>query len=185
MALGGANREYVFKTEVGIHVHLEFVLKMYISFPISMSTEFSTVIAGVHWNPQGAFRITLHPHPIVGTLLSTRSWTFVFAAATLECFQLHAPPETISADLLPVYPWGPLKLCSRFDSSLSMVSPQQGLFNFLTLKMMCTRVGLCMWVQGSVEARAGGRSQMPWSWSSRDGESPDMGACLNSNPLQE
>lgn len=93
VALGGTNREHVFKMEVGIHVHLEFVLKVYISFPISVSTEFFTVISGVHWNPQGAFRITASPTaPLWGHSSAGRSWTFVFAAATLGCFQPHASP---------------------------------------------------------------------------------------------
>lgn len=112
--------------------------------------------------PRGLQDNCLPNCPIVGTLLRREvlniylccSHTGVFST---PCFPT---PETISADLLPVYPWGPLKLCSPFDSSFSMVSPQQGLFNFLILKMMCTGVGLCMWVRGggSVEARAGGRS---------------------------
>lgn len=38
---------------------------------------------------------------------------------------------------------------------------------------------------GSVEARAGGRSQMLWSWSSRHGESPDVGAGLWTRVLSE
>lgn len=77
---------------VGIHVHLEFVLKVYISSPISVSTEFSIVIAGVHWNPQGASRIFAPPPPHCGDTPSRRSWTFVLAAATLGCFQPHASP---------------------------------------------------------------------------------------------
>lgn len=116
-----------------------------------------------------------HHHPIVGTLLRRN---ICLCCNHTGVFSTPCSPETISADLLPVFPWGPLKLCSHFDSSLSMVRPQQGLFNFLTLKMMCTGVGLCTWEQGSVEARAGGRSQMLWSWSFRHGESPDMGAGL-------
>lgn len=71
---------------------IEFALKMYISFPISVSTEFYTVISGVHWNPQGTFRITALPTttPLWG---HSSAGTFVFAATTLGCFQLHAPPK--------------------------------------------------------------------------------------------